>query len=90
MHYALPRVSARDYPAAAKAAGVEGTSLIGLTVSPEGQIIRCDIVESAGLAELDERACEIYRARARFRFRDIKSNLYFRAPVVWKLYGEEP
>lgn len=88
IRYALPRVSERDYPQDLQDAGFEGTSLLALKVDPEGRIVRCDVVESAGHPLLDARACEIYRERARFVLRGIASDLHFRAPVTWKLLDE--
>ena len=85
---------ADDYPASAVDEDHEGTTTIRLTISPNGTVGSCTIVESSGHAALDERSCAIYRARARFEpARDSKGRTVasqFEQRVVWKLDGEAP
>ena len=85
LRYRPPLVTDRDYPAEARDAGVEGTTLLRLEVDPKGQIVACGVERSAGLAELDEAACRIYRSRARFQLRNIPEKIILRAPVIWRL-----
>lgn len=87
LRYIPPQVEHRDYPRAALRAGAEGRTIVRLHVDPHGQIISCETVEAAGWPELDERACEIYRARGRFELRNIPETIVLLAPVRWRLEG---
>ena len=85
LRYRLPQVTDRDYPPAARDAGIEGTTVLRLEVDPQGQIIDCRPARSVGDAGLDEAACRIYRTRARFKLRNIPQKIVLHAPVVWRL-----
>ena len=84
-----PAVSFEDYPKLASRIGVEGTSLLSLQVDPSGQITGCTTARSAGLPELDEQACLLYRTRARFELRGATQPVTLFAPVMWKLEDSE-
>ena len=68
----------------------EGRTVVALHVDAQGRVTRCETAETSGLAELDERACEIYRERGRFDLRNLPDGKNLRAPVVWKLLDPAP
>ena len=57
----------RDYPRAARRAGVEGTVSVRFTVEPDGGTSGCRITRSSGSAELDETTCRLIELRFRYR-----------------------
>jgi len=85
LRYLPPRIRDADYPAEARAAGAEGTSMIRLTVGTDGRITSCQTAKSAGFAALDAGACRLYVGSARFELRRISQPLVLHAPVVWRL-----
>ncbi len=61
-----PLFSESDYPAEARQTGWEGSVIFDLTVTPEGRVSKCVIVESSGHAVLDTATCTILTTRAKF------------------------
>jgi TonB family protein len=59
-------VTGDDYPAAAIAAGHQGTVRFRLLIGTNGRVTACEVVGSSGSAILDSTTCRILRARARF------------------------
>lgn len=59
-------ISADDYPADARQAGVQGTTGFKLVVGPDGRVTDCTILQSSGSASLDAASCRLMRSRARF------------------------
>ena len=59
-------VTPDDYPTSAMRAGKTGTTAFKLDVSPDGTVTKCTIMASSGTPELDEAACTLVTARARF------------------------
>ncbi len=57
----------QDYPADARKRGEEGAILFVTLNSPEGRIVRCDIIQSQLSSELNDRTCTLITARAKFR-----------------------
>jgi TonB family protein len=55
-----------DYPIPAVSKGREGTTTMRLRVGSHGRIDRCTVTLSSGSEGLDERACQLLRARAFF------------------------
>ena len=65
----------RDYPRAARAAGVEGTVAVRFTVQPSGRVSGCQVIRSSGNADLDSTTCRLIEQRFRYRpARDAASN----------------
>ncbi|HEX8937047.1 MAG TPA: TonB family protein, partial [Sphingomicrobium sp.] len=58
--------SADDYPAAAQAAGAEGTAQAELTIGSDGRVVGCDLIRSTGNSALDSTTCNILRRRVKF------------------------
>ena len=84
--------SADDYPAAAQAAGAEGTAQAQLTISPDGRVVGCNLTRSTGNSALDAATCNILRRRAKFSpAKDSNGNAtsdtYSTPPIVWRLEG---
>ena len=59
-------ISPEDYPAAALQARQQGTVRFRLTVSAEGRVTYCTILQSSGHSILDASICRLMRSRARF------------------------
>lgn len=59
-------VSQHDYPSRALREDKEGRVRFQLTVSSEGKVTGCSIVESSGSIDLDEATCSQLRLRATF------------------------
>ncbi|MGN6848310.1 MAG: TonB family protein [Sphingomicrobium sp.] len=81
-----------DYPAAAQAAGAEGTAQAELTVGPDGRVVGCNLVRSTGNSSLDSATCNILRRRAKFTpARDSNgqatTDTVTTPPIVWRLEG---
>lgn len=85
LRYLPPRADVTDYPRQALLAGIQGRTMLRLVVSPHGQILDCRAVQSAGDAELDSRACQLYRSRAKFRFNRVSAPQTFHAPIEWRI-----
>lgn len=84
--------SADDYPPSAQAAGAEGTVQAQLTISPTGQVVSCNIIQSSGNNSLDSTTCNILRRRAKFTpARDSNGNpttdTITTPPIRWQLQG---
>jgi len=84
--------SADDYPAAAQAAGAEGTAQATLTIGPTGQVVGCNLIRSTGNSALDSATCNILRRRAKFTpARDSNgqatTDSVTTPPIVWRLEG---
>lgn len=84
--------SADDYPAAAQAAGAEGTAQAELTVGPDGRVVGCNLIKSTGNNSLDSATCNILRRRAKFTpARDSNgqatTDTVTTPPIVWRLEG---
>lgn len=90
LRYLPPHVSDADYPARARRADAQGTSVLRLQVDLSGQIIDCSIVRSSGFPDLDERACPLYRSRARFELRGMTQTITLDAPLSWRLEDGPP
>ena len=58
--------SSDDYPAAAIAAGAEGTAQAQLTIGADGRVTGCTLTKSTGNGALDSATCNILRRRAKF------------------------
>ena len=59
--------SFRDYPAGARAAGIEGVVGVRLGIGPDGRVSDCAVTANSGAASLDAATCRILRERASFR-----------------------
>jgi protein TonB len=84
--------SADDYPASAQASGAEGTAQAQLTIGPDGRVVGCNIIRSAGNSALDSATCNILRRRAKFTpARDSNGNpttdTLTTPSIVWRLEG---
>ncbi len=84
--------SADDYPAAAQAAGAEGTAQAELTIGADGRVVGCSLTRSTGNSALDSATCSILRRRAKFTpARDSNGNpttdTVSTPPIVWRLEG---
>jgi protein TonB len=55
-----------DYPAAARAQGLTGTTRVALDVAPTGRVAACTVLASSGTAILDSATCRLLATRARF------------------------
>jgi protein TonB len=55
-----------DYPAAALRNEEQGTTVVRLTIGPDGRVSDCAISSSSGSSSLDNTTCSILRRRARF------------------------
>jgi protein TonB len=82
-----------DYPAAAIAAGAQGTAVARLTIGPDGRVNGCDLVQSTGNSSLDSTTCSILRRRVKFTpARDSNGNptsdTYTTPPIKWVLPPE--
>ncbi|MDZ3831463.1 MAG: TonB family protein [Sphingopyxis sp.] len=65
--YAQPKYQANEtYPAAALAAGAQGTAAFEIVVGKNGQPKSCRITQSAGHPDLDNATCEIMMRRGKF------------------------
>ena len=63
----LELLSADDYPAEAVSKRLEGSVMAELRISKDGRVIGCSIIKSSGHRILDDRTCQIFTERARFR-----------------------
>jgi TonB family protein len=85
LRYLPPHVSDADYPARARRADEQGTSLLRLQVDVSGHLTGCTVIRSAGSPDLDEQACLLYRSRARFEPRGMTQSITLHAPLTWRL-----
>jgi protein TonB len=87
-------VSDDDYPAAAVAAGAEGSVTVRFLIDRSGRVAACDIVQSAGHPALDSVSCAIVVRRFRFdpardrEGRRVEEHRHQR--FVWQLPDPEP
>jgi protein TonB len=58
--------SVKDYPKAARRAGVSGRVKFAAVVDSRGRVEKCTIVDSSGNADLDARTCQLLKRRGRF------------------------
>jgi len=84
--------SADDYPAAAQAAGAEGTAQAELQIGADGRVVGCNLTRSTGNSALDSATCNILRRRAKFTpARDSNGNAtsdtVTTPPITWRLEG---
>ena len=84
--------SGDDYPAAAQAAGAEGTAQAVLSIGTDGRVTGCNITRSSGNGALDAATCSILRRRAKFTpARDSNGNpttdTVTTPPITWRLEG---
>ncbi len=82
-----------DYPAAAIAAGAEGTAQAQLTIGADGRVTGCSLIKSTGNGSLDSTTCNILRRRVKFTpARDSNGNAtadtYTTPPIRWVLPAE--
>ena len=61
------RIKTSDYPAAAEAAGIEGTVAAKVIVGTDGRVAACTIAESSGSPLLDEATCRLIAKRFRYK-----------------------
>ena len=59
-------LSRRDYPRAAKRAGIGGRVVVRIDVGTNGRVAACTIVKSSGNADLDETSCRLIKKRYRY------------------------
>jgi TonB family protein len=59
-------VSVEDYPSAARAQHLTGTTRVRLDVAPTGRVAGCSVAASSGTAILDVATCRLLTTRARF------------------------
>ena len=85
LRYRRIEVGDADYPGGAKRLGIEGTSDIVITIAPDGTMSDCRMLQSSGNVELDQKACALYRERARFQLSGRTTPLIVRALVQWRL-----
>jgi protein TonB len=74
----------KQYPASARAAGVQGTAMLSFTVGRGGQVLRASLAGSSGHAELDaETLAMIRRAQPLPAFPPeiAQSSLSFTVPI---------
>ena len=57
----------RDYPRAARRAGIEGTVSVRFIVDTDGRATGCGVTRSSGHAALDETTCRLIEQRFRYR-----------------------
>ncbi len=87
-------VTSADYPAEALRTRTEGTTGFRLTLSAEGRVTDCVIIQSSGSSVLDSATCGILRRRARFEpARDAKGEAIdstFSSSFSWRLPKPQP
>lgn len=60
------RIRDRDYPAAARRTGAQGSVIVHLHIDPRGRVARCEVARSSGHPELDGGTCRLIGARFRY------------------------
>lgn len=87
-------ITPEDYPSNALLERRVGTTIFRLRVGIDGKPLRCGVIGSSGTAALDERACALMMARARFtpaqdaRGRAVEAD--WENKVRWQLPGAAP
>jgi protein TonB len=79
-----------DYPIEAVQHRWQGTVVADVTISAEGRVNACKIVQSSGYDVLDAKTCEIMTNRARFMpAKDAQGratvDVVRTPPIVWRL-----
>lgn len=79
-----------DYPVAAQQRGESGSLRARLDIAPSGKVERCTVTSSSGSRTLDNAACRILKARARFTpAKDSAGrptgDSYVTPPITWTL-----
>jgi len=64
--HVVPIFSGNDYPREAAEEGWHGVARADLTISPDGQVTACKIVQSTRHKLLDDYTCKMLMTRARF------------------------
>lgn len=56
-----------DYPNAALAKSSQGKARVRLRIDPNGQVGQCTVMHSSGSKPIDDKTCEVYRLRYRYK-----------------------
>ena len=87
-------LSRRDYPPAARRAGIGGRVVVRIDVGTNGRVAACSIVQSSGNADLDETSCRLIKRRYRYEpARDAAGRPapdVIREGHVWFTEGQDP
>ncbi len=87
-------VTPRDYPSAALRAGIEGVSRFSVAVGADGRVKQCDVTQSSGDVQLDQRVCSLVLQHARFNpATDAEGTLVesiWSSAVRWQIPGPPP
>lgn len=87
-------LSRRDYPRAARRAGIGGRVVVRIDVGTNGRVANCSIVQSSGSADLDETSCRLIQRRYRYEpARDAAGRPapdVIREGHVWFTEGRDP
>ena len=75
-------VTSSDYPFWALTNRIGGTTIFELSVAVDGSVSSCQVISSSGNTELDERACQLVRSRARFY--PLSANNNRRLPIFYR------
>jgi len=80
----------RDYPSRALREEREGTVAVRLSIDENGRVSNCSVTRSSGSDDLDQKTCEIFSRRGRFRpAEDASGNKIattWNSPgIVWKI-----
>ena len=75
-----------DYPAEALQRGLSGAPIVRLDVGPEGRVVACSVLQSAGDAILDNATCRALTQRARFQPAVDAAGAPTTAPVITQVY----
>jgi TonB family protein len=78
------------YPEAARKAGVEGTSIVEVTIGADGAMVRCSLAASSGNSQLDEAALQaVHVSKFAAGTRDGKPvEMKVKIPFRFKLDGD--
>ncbi|MBA4091622.1 MAG: energy transducer TonB [Sphingobium sp.] len=81
-----------DYPASAKQRKETGSVEFLLVTSPQGRVSQCQIMQSSGSSELDQRTCEVMYARASFKpatdENENPTSGFYKGRFTWTLPGQ--
>ena len=87
-------VTPRDYPTPTLRAGIEGVSRFSVAVGADGRVKQCDITQSSGDVQLDQRVCSLVLQHARFNpATDAEGTLVesiWSSAVRWQIPGPPP
>ena len=87
-------LSRRDYPPAARRAGIGGRVVVRIDVGTNGRVAACSIVQSSGNPDLDETSCRLIKRRYRYEpARDAAGRPapdVIREGHVWFTEGQDP